>query len=448
MKKVGQVPADQTPLAPALVDQIARAQAGIDRIEAELRARGGIAKVPDGFLWGAATSGHQTEGGNVNSDGWLNETVQPTVFVEPSGDACDSYHRYPEDIAIAAGLGFNCYRLGLEWARIEPEDGRFSIAALDHYARVLGACRDRGLTPIVTLSHFTVPRWFAMRGGFEVADGADRFARFAERVSRHLGPLIGAATPFNEANIARLLQLIPASVENRPTAERMIAAAARASGSPDYSSLLFAPADKTEPVMLAAHAKAYQALKAGPGAFPVGVSLSIQAFEGVGAGEPIAARIRQMLHGAWFAAAADSDFIGVQTYTRVRIGAAGPLPPEPGAEMTDAGYEFCPEALGATIRLAAAATGKPVYVTENGIATRDDGRRAAFIGQALAELRRCLADGIDVRGYIHWSLLDNFEWSSGYQQKFGLVGVDPDSFERQIKPSALLLGAHARSNLV
>jgi|SRR5579859_662650 len=447
MRKSAPVPIGFPALAPSTVDQIAQARAAIDQRAAELTASNRFAKAPDGFLWGAATSGHQTEGGNVNSDGWLNETVQPTVFAEPSGDACDSYHRYPEDIAIAAGLGLNCYRLGLEWARIEPEDGRFSMAALDHYARMLRACREQGLTPIVTLSHFTVPRWFAMRGGFEVADGADRFARFAERVSRHLGPLIGAATPFNEANIARLLQLMPATIENRPTAERMIAAAAQASGSPGYSSLLFAPPDKTEPVMLAAHAKAYQALKAGPGDFPVGVSLSIQEFEGVGGGEPIAARIRQTLYGAWFAAAAESDFIGVQTYTRVRIGAAGPLPAEPGAEITDAGYEFCPEALDATIRLAAA-TGKPVYVTENGIATRDDSRRAAFIERALDTVRRCLADGIDVRSYIHWSLLDNFEWSRGFQQRFGLVGIAPDTFERQIKPSALLLGAHARANLI
>lgn len=442
------MPLNNQALALSTVEQIIQIRLDIDQRAAKLVADDRFATAPSGFLWGAATSGHQTEGNNVNSDGWLNETVRPTVFAEPSGDACDSYHRYPEDIAIAAGLGFNCYRFGLEWARIEPEDGRFSTAALDHYARMLGACREQGLLPIVTLSHFTVPRWFAMRGGFEVADGADRFARFAERVSQHLGHLIGTAMPFNEANIARLMQLIPHAIENRPIAERMIAAAAQATGSPGYSSLLFAPVDKTEPVMLAAHAKAYDALKGGPGDFPVGVSLSIQDFVGVGAGEAIAAQIRRMLYGAWFAAAANSDFVGVQTYTRVRIGATGPLPVEPGAEMTDAGYEFCPEALGATIRLAAQATGKPVYVTESGIATRDDGRRAAFIEQALAEVRRCLADGIDVRSYVHWSLLDNFEWSRGYQQKFGLVGVASDSFERRIKPSALLLGAHARANLV
>ena len=126
--------------------------------------------LPKNFWWGSAISAHQSEGNNVNSDSWLNETVKPTIFREPSGDACDSYHRYAEDLALAASFGFNCHRLGIEWARIEPEPGQFSTAALDHYMRVLETCREHGLAPIVTFNHFTVPRWFAARGGFEVAD--------------------------------------------------------------------------------------------------------------------------------------------------------------------------------------------------------------------------------------------------------------------------------------
>src|SRR5688572_3692939 len=133
-------------------------------------------KMPEGFLWGAAISAHQSEGDNVNSDSWLLENLPETVYKEPSGDACDSYNRYEQDFAIARSIGLNCYRFGIEWARIEPEPGRFSQAALDHYARVLASCRAHGLLPIVTYSHFTVPRWFAMRGGWEVADSADLFA--------------------------------------------------------------------------------------------------------------------------------------------------------------------------------------------------------------------------------------------------------------------------------
>jgi beta-glucosidase len=423
------------------------ATAGVPSKHAVAQSRPGAGRgAPKGFLWGVAISGHQSEGNNVNSDSWLNETVKPTVFREPSGDACDSYHRYEDDIALAGRLGFNCYRLGIEWARIEPEPGVFSIAELDHYVRVLETCHAHGLAPIVTYNHFTVPRWFAIHGGFEVADGADLFARFAERATARLGSLIAAATPFNEANIARLVQLLPDAVKARPIAEAMIAASAKASGSERFSSILFADPNKTEPVMLDAHAKAYQAIKAGPGDFPVGVSLSIQAIEAAQGGEAVAQMVDKMLYGAWLDAASRSDFVGVQTYTRARVGPHGALPPPAGAELTAAGYEFYPQALGETIRYVAKAVQKPIYVTESGIATDDDSRRIAFIDQALAQVRACLDEGVDVRSYIYWSLLDNFEWTAGYSQHFGLVSVDRATFARSAKPSASHLGRRARAN--
>jgi beta-glucosidase len=141
------------------------------------------AAFPQDFLWGAAGSGHQIEGGNVNSDSWLVEHVEGTVFHEPSGDACDHYHRYRNDIALLAELGLNAYRFSLEWSRIEPERGQFSVAELDHYRRVLGACHEHGVTPLVTLNHFTCPRWFAGLGGWESASSPELFARYCERAS-------------------------------------------------------------------------------------------------------------------------------------------------------------------------------------------------------------------------------------------------------------------------
>ena len=120
-------------------------------------------KFPEHFLWGASTAGHQVEGGNVNADIWPLEWAPDSMFTEPSGDACDHYHRYAEDIASMADLGFNAYRFSLEWARIEPEEGYFCRAALDHYRRVLGSCLDHGITPVVTYCHFVTPRWFAGR---------------------------------------------------------------------------------------------------------------------------------------------------------------------------------------------------------------------------------------------------------------------------------------------
>lgn len=397
------------------------------------------------FLWGTATAAHQIEGGNVNSDFWLAENVKPTLFQEPSGDACDSYHRYGEDIALAARLGFNTHRFGIEWARIEPEPGMFSNAALDQYKRVLEACHKHGLTSMVTLSHWTVPRWFAARGGFEQADSPELFARFAEKVGAALGTSMDYATTFNEANIQRMIALM---VPNREAARQavgaMYAACARACGSDRFSMVLFGEVEKVEANMVAAHYKAFAALKAARSALPVGVTISTQEIEGVGPGNK-ADMVREALHGPWFEAASKADFVGVQTYSRYLVGPDGPLPPPAGAERTDAGYEYRPEALEATIRHAARVTGRPVIVTENGIATMDDRRRVAFIDAALAGVARCIADGIDVRGYIHWSLLDNFEWVYGYKQHFGLVEVDRTSFKRTPKPSAVHLGKIART---
>ena len=215
--------------------------------------------VPEGFLWGTAISAHQSEGNNVNSDAWLCENVTPSLYVQPSRDACDSYHRYAEDIAIAADLGFNTHRIGIEWARIEPEEGQFSIAALDHYRRVLETCHAHGLQPMVTYNHFTVPRWFAARGGFELADGADLFARFAERSTARLGDLISFASTFNEANIQRLIAQLRLGTDVGGRIDAMLKTCAAACGSDRFSSMLFAPVETTEPVMLDAHAKAMAA---------------------------------------------------------------------------------------------------------------------------------------------------------------------------------------------
>ncbi len=403
--------------------------------------------MPKGFLWGAAISAHQSEGNDVNSDSWLLENLPETVYKDPSGDACDSYHRYEQDFAIARSIGLNCYRFGIEWARIEPEPGRFSRAELDHYRKVLTACRAHGLMPIVTYNHFTVPLWFAMRGGWEAPDSADLFARFCERATRALGDLIGMASPFNEANIHLLARIMRMGATPEYLAKRctMIAAAARATNAPGFSSILFADPDRIDAHLLDAHAKAYQAIKSGPGDFPVGVTLTTQAVEAVGEGS-IAPRMEAMLYGQWWDAVNASDFVGVQTYTRFRFDAKGSVPPPAGAEMTAAGYEYYPQALGETIRLAARKTTKPIFVTESGIATDDDARRVAWLDASVAEIERCLGEGIDVKSYIYWSLLDNFEWTQGYGQHFGLVAVDRDTFVRTPKPSAQHLARLVRAS--
>lgn len=399
---------------------------------------------PPGFLWGTAISAYQSEGNNTNSDAWLMENMQPSMFKERSGDACDSYHRYEEDFALAARLGLNCYRLGVEWARIEPSEGQFSNAELDQYARMLASCRAHGLRPIVTLNHFTTPLWFAMRGGFEAADSPDLFARYCRKVAERLGGLMHMATTFNEANIQLLVHLFPQFSAGIPKAREAIAAAAKMTGSPRFSRLAYADPAIVTPIMQEAHRRGYAAIKAARPALPVGITLTTQDIQGP---PGIAAAYRERLYGGWVdVARSHADFFGVQTYTRFRVDANGFVPPPAGAEMTLAGYEYYPQALANTIRWAHAAVGKPIYVTESGIATDDDSRRIAFIDEALDGVRQCLDEGIPVHSYLYWSLLDNFEWTSGYGVHFGLVAVDRETFARKPKPSALHLGAIARRN--
>jgi beta-glucosidase len=403
-------------------------------------------EAPPGFLWGTAISAHQSEGNNTNSDNWLLENLKPTVFKERSGDACDSYNRYEEDIALNAALGFNCYRFGIEWARIEPSPGQFSNAELDHYERVLEACHTHGQAPVVTFSHFTVPLWFAERGGFEVADGADIFARYCGRATERLGSLMGMASTFNEANVQLLLQIMGPMLGHSDLSKDMIAAARRDTDSDKFSSLIYADPALSQPVLLDAHRKGYQAMKAARPNLPVGVTLTTQEVQGVGE-DSIADQVQNELYGGWVKAARDSaDFVGVQTYSRLMVGNKGLVMWPKGTEMTAAGYEFRPLALAATIRWAHKAIGKPIYVTENGIATEDDTRRIAFIDQALAGVRACVDEGIPVHSYMYWSLLDNFEWASGYKQHFGLVAVDLQTFKRTPKPSAYYLGGRAKQN--
>ncbi len=399
---------------------------------------------PKGFLWGAAISGHQTEGNNTNSDSWQLEQLQPGPFAEQSGIACDFFNRYAEDLALAAQLGFNAFRFSLEWSRIEPEEGQFDDKALDHYRRIAATCREKGMVPAVTFNHFTTPIWFAKRGGWEVAGSADQFARFCERAVKGVGEFTGIASTLNEPNLGRLLQVMlpPPVIADMNKAMQRAAAMA---GSDRFSAAQFGDQDAMLPNMLEGHRKAVAAIKAGPGDFPVGVSLALVDDQAVGA-DSVRDKVHHYLNAAWLDAAKADDFVGVQTYGRKRYDAKGIMRPPEGVELTQTGEEFYPQALGATIRYAHAATGRPVYVTENGIATTDDTRRVAYIDGAVAAVKACLDDGIPVKGYLHWSFMDNFEWVFGYRPKFGLVAVDRETMKRTPKPSAIHLGAIAKRN--
>jgi beta-glucosidase len=403
---------------------------------------------PPGFLWGTATAAHQVEGGNVYNDNWVLEHVPGTPYVESSGDACDHYHRYREDIALLAELGFTLYRFSLEWSHIEPEEGEFSLAQLDHYRRMLATCHEYGLTPMVTFHHFTSPRWLAAAGGWEAQDTPDKFARFCERAMAHLGDLMPLACTLNEVNIGPLIGAMMGRPMNSARSEPWFMSAARTveSDPARFTPFLYADNERGRATILAAHRRAVQAIKSGPGNCQVGMTLAMQDIQAGPGGEEVAARMQRALQDVYLEATQGDDFLGVQTYSRQRFGPNGPLEPEEGVELTQSHYEFWPEALEATIRYASRATGLPIIVTENGISTEDDSRRVAYIERALRGVAACLRDGIDVRGYTYWSALDNFEWVAGFLPKFGLIAVDLRTQERTVKPSARWLGNVARAN--
>lgn len=370
---------------------------------------------PDGFSWGTSTSAYQIEGGNSNTDWWRFERAQGTTAVEVCGDACDSWHRYEEDLDITASLGLNSFRLSVEWARIEPEQGNFSSEALDHYRSVLVACRERNIVPVVTLHHFTLPLWVADQGGFEHPDIARWMANYATKVSEALGDLIGIACTINEPNIVAimgyLLGLFPPQVTSW---ERFVA---------------------VNETMRACHVAVRDVLKEGPGTFPVGLPLSMQEYVALPGFEDQLDSFRAEMEDKYLLSLRGEDYVGVQCYTKIVLGPDG-IVNHPDGEVTDMGYLYWPQSVEYTVRRAAELTNAPIIVTENGIGTQDDAQRIRYLTEALEGIRTLLGDGVDVRGYFQWSLLDNFEWALGYRPKFGIVAVDRSTFARTLKPSA------------
>ena len=384
---------------------------------------------PDGFLWGAATAAHQVEGNNVNSNWWVMEHTPGLPIAEPSGDAVDHYHRFAEDMRLLADAGLNSYRFSVEWARIEPERGVVSQASLDHYRRMIDTCLELGLEPVVTLMHFTVPRWMSEAGFWRSADAPDWFARYTELVLPILGSGVRYVCTINEPNIAAML-----------------------AGGEDASNLvahgLPNPDLHVADQLLASHRRSREVLASVPGILS-GWTIATQDF--IATDEPGSAeKLREYGYPRddWYLEqSAGDDFVGVQAYTRTFIGPDGPLPVAADAETTLTGWEYFPEAAADGIRSAWEKSGHaPVMVTENGIATADDARRIDYTRDSLRAIHKTIEDGIDVRGYLHWSALDNYEWASGYRPTFGLIEVDRKTFVRTPKPSLAWLGAVARRN--
>lgn len=386
------------------------------------------------FLWGASTSGHQVEGNNVNSDWWAREQSLPQMY-ERSGDAVDSYHRYAEDMQLLADAGLNSYRFGIEWARIEPDEGHFSRAELQHYRRMIETAQTLGLEPVVTLQHFTVPAWFRQSGGWMSPNAIDRFRSYVEACVPILHDVRWIVT-INEPNILALMALMDQAIASYSADDVSLSAGAKAMSK-------VVPDSAISGRLIEAHKAAREVLKgAVPGA--VGWTVAGQSFVSTPGNETLYDSIKYAWEDRFLEASRGDDFVGVQAYTSQNIDANGIVPHPDNADNTLTGWAYRPDAIGIALRNAAEVTGgTPALITENGIATTDDERRINYTETALLHVAEAIDDGIDVRGYLHWSALDNFEWGH-WEPTFGLIAVDRESFVRTPKPSLGWLGRVAR----
>lgn len=418
------------------------------------------------FYIGAATAAHQVEGNNIHSDYWALEHMKTTSFAEPSLDAVDHYNRYEEDIRLMADAGLNTYRFSMEWARIEPQEGVFDEQELEHYRAVIRCCKEHGIEPIVTLHHFTSPKWLISKGGWEAETTPAYFARYTKYVMERLGSELKYICTLNEANMGiqvaiiaqRYMQQMMAKMAATKTdgtvqvglnLEKMMAARAQEGmqenmavfGVPKAEIFVSPRTAQGDMLVMEAHKAARAVIREVAPHVKVGLTLSLHDIQAVPGGEEHAAKEWADEFTHYLPAIRDDDFLGVQNYSRALIGPDGQLPAPEGAELTQMDYEFYPEGLEHVIRTVHQDFPGELMVTENGIATADDTRRVAYIGTALEGVRKCIEDGIPVSGYCYWSLLDNFEWQKGFGMTFGLIAVDRSTQTRYPKESLSFLGS-------
>lgn len=424
-----------------------------------------------GFFVGAATAAHQVEGNNINNDCWAQEQMTHTSYIEPSLDAVDHYNRYKEDIRLMAQAGLNAYRFSIEWARIEPQEGIFDEDAVAHYRDVITCCKKNCLEPVVTLHHFSSPKWLISKGGWEAETTPADVARYTRYIMEKLGSELRYVCTINEANMGVQVAAIARRYRQQMMAQMEKAKASGASvdggvqmglnmqkmmenqkAIAEESMEVFGVAQpqcftnprtpRGDELVMEAHKAARTVIREVCPHIKVGLTLSLHDIQTLSGGEGPAQKDWDDEFTHYLPHIEEDDFLGVQNYTRSRYDANGSMPAPEGAELTQMNYEYYPQALENVIRRVAKEFHGDLIVTENGIATADDTRRVAFIETALAGVQACLADGIPVKGYFHWSLMDNFEWQKGYAMQFGLIAVDRTTQARTPKPSLAYLGSY------
>jgi beta-glucosidase len=423
----------------------------------------GYISFPPGFLWGTATSAHQVEGENNNNDWWAFERVPGAIWHDDrSGLANDWWRDAGADWERMVELNHNTHRLSIEWSRVEPRQGEWNERAVARYRELLTGLRERGIEPMVTLFHFSTPLWLARQGGWVNPAAVEHFRRWAGRAVEFFGDLVNLWCTVNEPAIYATLAYLFGQ---------------HAPGVQNWRSCFLVLRH-----LLQGHAAAYRAIHALDGQARVGLVKHLRPFDPANPAAPLD-RL-----GAWFfdyvfnqlslralkdgklrppvglglspcgALVDSSDFIGVNYYTRDMV-AFEPGQGEflglrtltrPGAEVSDFGRhgpysEIYPEGLYHVLKRAARLN-KPIYVTETGLPDANDDQRPRFLITHLAQVARAIADGADVRGFYHWTLVDNFEWAEGWGLRFGLIALDEKTGQRTPRPSARLFAAIAAEN--
>lgn len=417
---------------------------------------------PEGFLWGTATAAHQVEGYCTNNDWWSFEQRPDAIWHgDRSGLACDWWHHAERDFALMASMGHNTHRLSLEWSRIEPSEGTFDPAAINRYREMLTALQKQCIKPMVTLFHFSLPSWLSAQGGWCNQSTVGRFRRFVGYTVEHLGDLVPLWCTVNEPNVYAALGHLFG--EHAPGHRSLRS----------YFRVL--------KNLLQAHGEAYRLIHSLRQDAQVGLVKNVQIFEPLCAEDWASLRLANVLdhlfNSLTLSAVEDgklrfpltsglpsygplldsTDFVGLNYYGRLRTNLRprngsrlSVLQLTPGAEYSDSGRsgpygEIYPEGLYRTLKRVAR-LGKPIFITENGLPDATDNQRPRFLLTYLAQVHRALQEGIDVRGYYHWSFIDNFEWAEGWGLRFGLVAVDETTQARTPRPSAELYSKIIRRN--
>lgn len=403
-------------------------------------------KFPKDFLWGASTASHQVEGGTVNQWsqwelahatelaetaekrlGWLpdwkeirEQAENPDNYV--SGRGVDHYNRYEEDFDLLEKLQFNSFRFGLEWSRIQPEEGVFDKEAIAHYHRYIDSLNQRGIEPVMNLWHWTMPTWFTDKGGFEKQENLAFFDTFVQRVAEEYADKVKYVITLNEPNVYASFSYLdgewPPQTKNWRMALRV------------YRNLA------------QAHRRAYDILKARRSTLSIGVAAqlaNIQSKRPHNTIDNVTTKAMRYGWNWWFLnrIRKHQDFVGINYYFTDYYRGFG-RKDNPKVPTNDMGWYMEPEGLYPLMLRTWTRYKKPIIITENGTADRGDAYRQWWIEQSVIAMQRAMSEGVELKGYMHWSLLDNFEWKYGWWPKFGLIEVDrQDGMKRRPRPSAI-----------